>query len=192
MATTIDEAMDNADEYARNEKKSAVTPEWRRCVQSYVRDFMVENSDFKREQKERPGILPMRMFAFNGCAAILRRRVKLNNQKLPIMRLYKCVDTESEQEMFESDMLPQQCDDKLLCVTTCTDLTLEKTMTEQFSDDDSRFNVYVVDSRRLLEDGWTPMYDRGYVYWYPPIVEEYLYGAPEFASDHIPNSCIDY
>lgn len=194
MATTIDEAMENADEFARTErtKKPAMQSEWERCVQSYVRDFMVENSDFKREQIERPGVAAMRMIAFDGCAAILKRRVRLNKQRLPIMRLYKCIDTESEQEMFDSDMLPQQCDDKTLCVTTCTDLTLEKTTSEQFSSDDTRFVIYLVNAKRLIEDGWRPMYDRGYVYWYPPVVEEYLYGAPEFAADHLPETCIDY
>jgi hypothetical protein len=173
-------------------KKAIIPPEWIKCVRSYIRDFMIENSDFKREQIERPGVPPMRMHAFNGCGAILRRRVKLNAKKHPIMRLYKCIDTESEQEMYDSDTLPQQSDDKINCVITCTDLTLEATISEQFSGDDNRFNVFIVGSRRLLDEGWTPMYDRGYVYWYPPIVPEYLYGAPEFSADHLPDQCIDY
>jgi hypothetical protein len=175
-----------------NQQKISAPPEWKKCMQSYIRDFMVENSNLKRERIERPNVPPMRLAAFDGCAAILRRRVKLNKQGYPIMRLYKCVDTESEQEMFDSNVLPQQVDDQMKCVITCTDLTLDKTMSEQYANDDSRFNVFIVDVQHLLEDGWTPMYDRGYIYWYPPVTEQYLYGGPEFSSDHLSDPCIDY
>lgn len=182
------ESTESKEELARKEQIAR----WQRCCQSYVRDFMVKHSDFQRERNERPGIAPMHMKAFGGCAAILKRRVRLNKDKNPIMRLYKCVDTESVSEMMDSGTLPQQCDDLMTCVVTCTDLTLEQTMTEQFSDDNSRFEIYIVGSKRLMEEGWTPMYDRGYVYWYPPITSEYLHCAPEFNIDHMPEQCVDY
>ena len=173
-------------------RKKELLQHWRRCYQSYVRDFMVEHSNFKRERSENPGIAPMHMKAFGGRAAILKRRVRINKDKNPVMRLYKCVDIESSSEMMDSGVLPQQSDDLMKCVITNTDLTLENTIYDQFSGDDDRCEIYLIDVRKLLEEGWTPMYDRGFVYWYPPITPEYLYGAPEFNIDHLPEQCIDY
>lgn len=186
--------MENTPEEKKEEstKPANKWPDWTRCIRSYTRDFMIANSDLVRERKEYPGVPPMRLKAFNGCAAILQRRVKLSAARNPIIRLYKCVDTESEQDMYDNTVLPQQADDKMKCIVTCTDLTLESTMTEQFSDDETRFNVFIVEVRALLEDGWTPMYDRGRIYWYPPITINYLYGAPEFSTDHIGEQCINY
>lgn len=189
---TLENISTMPDDAIAEKAKSLLMARWNRCVKSYVRDFMVENSDFKREQIERPGVPPMRMRAFGGCAAILRRRIRINAYKHPVMRLYKCVDLESVQDLYADNILPQQSDDLIDCIVTCTDLTLEKTMLEQFSSDDSRFNVFIVDPRALIEDCWVPLYDRGYVYWHPPAVQEYLYGAPEFSSKHVPEQCIDY
>lgn len=183
---------EEVDDERMAEARRIVTTEFINCIQSYNRDFSVENSNLKKEMAERPGVPPMRLEAFGGRAAILKRRVKLNKKKYPIMRLYKCVDIESEQEMYESDVLPQQSDDQMKCVITCTDLTLDDTIREQFSDDDSRFNVFIINPRSLLIDGWTPLYDRGYVYWYPPIIDQYLYGSPEFHATHILEQCVDY
>lgn len=194
MEDTKDEPADSRD--TPHEKNDLAVGEqverWRRCYQSYVRDFMVKHSDFQREKIERPGIAPMHMKAFGGCAAILKRRVRLNKEKNPIMRLYKCIDIDSAAEMMDSGTLPQQCDDLMTCVVCCTDLTLDQTLNEQFSGDDSRCEIYIVGSKKLLEEGWVPMYDRGYIYWYPPITSEYVYSAPEFNIDHLPEQCVDY
>ena len=174
------------------EEKQESIEKWRRCVQSYVRDFMVYNSDLKRETAERPGVAPMYLKAFNGCGAILKRRVKFNNKGYPIMRLYKIIDIESSAEMMEKNTIEQQSDDNIQSVVTYTDLTLDDAMNELFLGDDSKFEVYIVSAKALFEDGWTPLYDRGIVYWYPPLVQEYLYGAPEFTIGYLSSQCIDY
>lgn len=164
---------------------------WEWSVHSYIRDFTVERSDYARESAER-NLPDMKLRAFNGCAAILRRRVKFNELRHPIMRLYKCVDNETAEFMLEDESVPQQSDDQQVCVCTCTDLTLNQTLLEQFSDDETRFRIFIVDARLLLDDGWIPMYDRGYVYWYPPIEPEYIYGAPEFSVCHLPEECNEF
>jgi hypothetical protein len=163
-----------------------------RCRMSYWRDFTIENANFAHERAEKPGVAPMHLRAFDGCGAILRRRVKFDDKRRPVMRLYKMIDMEGVSEMMESGVVPQMIDDKLDCVVTYTDLNLNEAIKKYYDDDESTYELYIIDYISLLSEGWTPMYDRRCVYWYPPIAIQYVHGAPEFSDSHLSEQCIDY
>lgn len=144
---------------------------WNRCTKSFARDFIVELTAFKLEKKQSAHGVVM---AYD----VVSHRMKFVG-KFPVLQLYKCIDRESMKALIDTNELIEKPDDRLQYVRTVSDLKLEETIRLQFSDDDSRCAVFSVNVSALLSDGWVPMYDRGYVYWYH-------HAESHFRATHVP------
>lgn len=163
---------------------------WVRCVQSFTRDFLVELTAFKSEKMQTPGIKHKDIKAYDGNADAIQKRLKFNG-KVPVLKLYKCIDRESMRTLIDTSDLVGQPDDKPQYIRTVSDLKLEEALRLQFSNDDSRYVVFNVDVSALLNDGWIPMYDRGYVYWYHNVESGYMNEFVSFEIRHIPEQYIE-
>lgn len=137
--------------------------EWIKCTQSFTRDFHIELTAYKIEKVA--AIPHTKMDAFHGHVDAIQKRLKFIN-RVPILQLYKCIDRQSMKTLVDTSFLTEQPDDRANYIRTVSDLMLEDMISQQFSNDDTRYVIFKVDVLALLQDGWIPMYDRGYVYWY--------------------------
>jgi hypothetical protein len=103
----------------------------------------------------------------------------LDDSNVQRLRVYKCIEVTDFDDPNDKN-IPQQADDPQMAVITSTDLTIDAQIDNLFSWNSSDYKILNINVKKLLADGWIPMYDRGYIHWYGDEV-----CSPQFTTDVI-------
>jgi hypothetical protein len=143
---------------------------WRRCCQSYRRDWFINMSsltlqiaDLRNAQTidiETNDNIDHLQFVLDGILS------KGEPKKIEIV---KFVDHPNGTfALVNNNLLPEQAEDSSKYIRTCIDGYHNETFEEHYSSNDTHCRRFKVHVGKLMEDGWIPFYEKFYIYWYKP------------------------